>query len=92
MAHFKWGIFERGTFLRAILKDAFLMVRFSGVEIVVLNVYLNNESCGACKNTGAAGSVCTRTGESVLFCKTKYKNAPTGIVPVGAYAVRGIVL
>ena len=59
---------------------------------MVLNVYLYNESCGVCKSTGAAGSVCTRTVESMGFCRTKYENAPTGTVPVGAYAVRGIVL
>ena len=59
---------------------------------MVLNVYLNNESCSVGKNAGAAGSVCTRTGDSVVFCRTKYKNAPTGSFPVGAYAVRGIVL
>ena len=59
---------------------------------MVLKVYLNNESCSAGKNTRAGGFIGARTGESVVFCKTKYKDAPTGIVPVGAYAVRGIVL
>lgn len=52
----------------AILKDAFLKARFSVVEIVVLNVYLYNESCSADKNTLAGGFVGARTGESVVFC------------------------
>ena len=35
---------------------------------MVLNVYFYNESCSACKNTGAAGFVGVGTGEGVVFC------------------------
>ena len=54
-----------------ILKDAFLRSRFSEVEIVVLNVYLNNESCSAGKNTGTTGFIGAGTGDGVVFCRTK---------------------
>ena len=34
----------------------------------LLNAYLYNENCSACKNTGAAGAVGALTGESVGVC------------------------
>ena len=56
--------------MRAILKYEFLRVRFSGLELMVLNVYLDNKGCSAGENASVAGLVGARAEEGyeeILF-------------------------